>query len=135
MSIVTFLHWSFLFLLPSKLSKLLGKKIFHAELVLVVNEVRDVHGGAARADPVGADRAGIPSSEPGLHLLLFTNRLRAALDVGGHIARDVEHRHVVALCRFISTYFNDDNTILLYTISLNSLYIHSTAHYTSSKLI
>ena len=105
----------------SKPRKLFDKEILEGELVCV-SEVRDHQRGAVRADPVGADRAGIPSSESGLHLLLFTNLLRAALDVGGHIARDVEHHHVVALCKFISTYFNDDsdNTILilLHTISL-----------------
>lgn len=100
--------------------------------------MRDHQRGAARADPVGADRAGIPSSQPGhlLLLLLFTNRLRAgALDVVRHIARHVEHQHVVALCNvqvYISTYFNDDNTLIQYCYTLYSLQstLHWTADYT-----
>ena len=95
MSILSFLQRRLLFLLSSKLSKLLGKKIFHGELVFV-GEVRDVHRGAARADPVGTDRARIPGSKPGYVFPQFTGRLRAALDVGGHVVGDVEFHHVVA---------------------------------------
>ena len=71
---MSFLHRRLLFLLSSKLGKLLGKKIFDAELVFV-RKVRDVHGGTAGADPVGADRAGIPGSEPGRVFPLVTSRL------------------------------------------------------------
>ena len=71
MPIVFFLHRRFLFLLCGKLSKLAGKKILNAELVFVC-KVRNVHRGAARADPVGTDRAGVPGSKPGHAVLLFT---------------------------------------------------------------
>ena len=84
-------------LVLSKVGKLPDQHILRGVLVLV-SEVRDVHGGAARADPVGADWAGIPGCEPPCrHLLRWTGRLRAALDVGGDIARDVEQHHVVSL--------------------------------------
>ena len=48
----------------SKVGKLPDQHILHGALVLV-SEVRHVHGGAARADPVGADWTGVPGSEPG----------------------------------------------------------------------
>ena len=96
MPIVFFLHRRFLFLLCCKLSKLAGKKILNTELVFVC-KVRNVHRGAARADPVGADRAGIPGGEPANHRLRIAGRLGAALDVGGHVLGDVEVHHVVAL--------------------------------------
>ena len=96
LSIVSFLWRRFLFAHRPKLTKLLGQKILNAELVFV-RKVRDVHCGAARADPVGADRTGIPGGEPSHHLLLIAGRLGAALDVGGHVLGDVEVHHVVAL--------------------------------------
>ena len=69
---MSFLQRSFLFPLSTELSKLLGKKILHAELVLV-GKVRDVHGGASGADPVGADWTGIPGSKPGRVFPLVTS--------------------------------------------------------------
>ena len=65
---------------------------------MAVSHVRNHQRGTARTDPVGADWAGIPGSKPFCrHLLLWTGRLRAALDVGGDIAGDVEEHHVVSL--------------------------------------
>ena len=96
LSILTFLHRRFLFLLRPKLSELLGQKILNGELVFV-HKVRNVHCGTTGADPVGADRAGIPGGEPAHHLLLSAGRLGAALDVGGHVLGNVEVHHVVAL--------------------------------------
>ena len=50
-------------LVLSKVGKLPDQHILRGVLVLV-GEVGDVHGGAARADPVGADWAGVPGGEP-----------------------------------------------------------------------
>ena len=64
-------------------------------VLVPVSVVRDVDRGAARADPVGADRAGEPEGEPRDVRPLVTGGPRAALYVGGDVLRDVEQHHVV----------------------------------------
>ena len=87
------LHWSFVVL--AKVCKLPGQNALHGVLVLV-SVVRDVDRGAARADPVGADWAGVPGSEARDVRPLAAGGLGAALYVGGDVLRDVEQHHVVA---------------------------------------
>ena len=92
LSILTFLHRRFLFLLRPKLSELLGQKILNGELVFV-HKVRNVHCGTTGADPVGADWTGIPGRKAAR--LFFAVPSGAALDVRRDVGGNVEQHHVV----------------------------------------
>ena len=88
------LHRSAFLLNLAKVCKLFCQNTLHGVLVLV-GVVGNVDRGAARADPVGADRTGVPGREPCDVRPLLAGGLRAALYVGGDVLGDVEQHHVV----------------------------------------
>ena len=88
------LHRSAFLLNLTKVCKLFCQNTLHRVFVLV-GIVGNVDCSAARADPVGADRTGVPSREPRDVRPLLAGGLGAALYEAGDVLGDVEQHHVV----------------------------------------